>query len=594
MKTFFSSLLGSFLGVIIASIIAAFIFIAIITSAVSGLMKEKGKTEAVTANSILHLKFDKKILERTPQNPFGDFSLGSFSSEKQLGLNDILASLAKAKEDPKIKGIYLDLSSVPSGIATIEEVRLALLDFKKSKKFIVSYGETYTQGAYYIASVSDKVFLNPAGAIEWKGLSAQIMFFKGLLDKIEVSAQIFRHGKFKSAIEPFDLDRMSPANRTQTIAYVGSIWNHIVDGVSAQRNIPTGELNTLANELSLQTAEEAKKYKFADELAYKDQVFAELNKLSGKKEADKPNLITLETYSKSPKPYKKGESLAKNKIAVIYAVGEIQSGEGDDNTIGSERISKALREARLDTTIKAIVLRVNSPGGSALASDVIWRETVLAKKAKPFIVSMGDVAASGGYYISCAADRIFAEPNTITGSIGVFGLLPNIQKLLNNKLGVTIDTVKTNKHADLGSLYRPVTVEERKYILDGIQHVYNEFITKVGAGRKMDTAAVDSIGQGRVWSGRDAKDKGLVDELGGINEAIAYAAKQAKIEKYKTVSLPRQKDVFSALFSDVEEDEQNRVMHNMLGERYEQYQQLRSLIQSKGIQARIPYDVVLY
>jgi protease-4 len=594
MKNFFASMLGSFLGVIIASVIAGLILVAMITGAISGLLKDKDKTELITAGSVLHLKFDKKILERSSKNPFENISLGSLSSDKPLGLNDILATIAKAKDDEKIKGIYLDLSAIPSGIATIEELRLALLDFRKSKKFIVSYGETYTQGAYYLASVSDKIFLNPAGAIEWKGLSAQIMFYKGLLDKLEVSAQIFRHGKFKSAIEPFDLDKMSPANRTQTTAYVGSIWNHIVDGVSAQRNIPVADLNALASSLALQTAADAKKFKFADELFYKDEVLAALNKLAGKKETEKLNLVTLETYSKEPKPYKTGEALTKNKIAIIYAVGEIEGGEGDDKTIGSERISKAIREARLDSSVKAIVLRVNSPGGSALASDVIWRETILAKKAKPFIVSMGDVAASGGYYIACGADRIFAQPNTITGSIGVFGLLPNLQKLLNNKMGITIDTVKTNRHADLGSLYRPVTAEEGAYILASIQHVYNDFITKVGAGRKMDTASVDSIGQGRVWSGVDAKGKGLVDELGGINEAIAYAAKQAKIDKYKIVSLPKQKDAFSALFSDIEGDEQTRVMQNILGERYEQYQNLKALIQSKGIQARIPYTVILY
>lgn len=587
-------MLGSFLGVLIAFIIGGFILAAIITGAVSGLFKEKNKTEQVSDNAILHIKFDKKILERSSKNPFENFSLSSLSSEKPLGLNDVLANIDHAKADSKIKGIYLDLSSVPSGIATIEEVRVALLDFKKSKKFIVSYGETYTQGAYYLASVSDKIFLNPAGAIEWKGLSAQIMFYKGLLDKLEVTAQIFRHGKFKSAIEPFDLDKMSLANRMQTIAYVGSIWNHIVDGVSAQRNITAGELNAIASDLKLQTAADAKKFKFADELLYKDEVYAALNKLSGKKEADKTNLVSIESYNKTPRPYKAGEAMVKNKIAVIYAVGEIGGGEGDDNTIGSERISKSIREARLDSNVKAIVLRVNSPGGSALASDVIWRETILAKKAKPFIVSMGDVAASGGYYIACSADRIFAQPNTITGSIGVFGLLPNLQKLLNNKLGVTIDTVKTNRHSDMGSLYRPVSPEEGKYILDGIQHVYNEFITKVGAGRRMDTASVDSIGQGRVWSGADAIAKGLVDELGGIHDAILYAAKQAKLEKYKIISLPKQKDAFSALFSDIEESEQSRVMQNILGDRYEQYRSLRALIQCKGIQARIPYDVELY
>jgi protease-4 len=591
MKNFFTSLLGSFLGAIIAAVIIGLIAIGMIAGAFSDLLKSKEKTSTPVDNSVLLIKLDKKVMERSSKNPFENFSLGSLSSEASLGLNDILSDLKKAKDDEKIHGIFLELSSVQAGSATLEEIRNAILDFKKSKKFVVSYGEVYSQGAYYLASAADKIYLNPAGAVEWKGLSAQIMFYKGLLEKLDVSAQVFRHGKFKSAIEPFDLDKMSPANRLQTLTYVSAIWNHLVEGVSAQRHIPVAELNRMADMLTLQTAADAQKNKFADELFYKDEVLAAINKLMDKKENEKINFLTLEAYHKSPKNIPSKEASVRQKIAVVYAIGQIESGEGDDNTMGSERISKALKEARLDTTVKAIVLRVNSPGGSALASDVIWREVILAKKAKPVIVSMGDVAASGGYYISCAADHIFAQPNTITGSIGVFGLLPNLQNFLNNKLGITIDTVKTNHHADLGTPYRPVTGEERKYILDGIQHVYNEFITKVGQGRKMDTARVDSIGQGRVWSGIDGKAIGLVDDLGGIGDAIAYAAKQAKLENYRLIALPKQKDPFSTLFSDLVTEEQISLLQATMGDHYRQYQELRGLLQSKGIQARMPYDV---
>jgi protease-4 len=597
MKNFFSSLLGSFLGtliaVVIGSIIVGFIITGMIAGAFANLLKSEGKSTSVSEGSVLYLKLDRKIQERTSKNPFENFSFGSLSTEVPVGLDDLLADLKKAESDDHIKGIFLELSPISVGSATLEEIRNAVIDFKKSKKFVISYGETYTQGAYYLASVADKIYLNPAGSVEWKGLSAQIMFYKGLLDKLEVTAQIFRHGKFKSAIEPFDLDKMSPANRIQTLGYVGAIWNHLCDGVSAQRGITVPELNKMADELLVHSASDALTHKMADELLYKDEVLNRMDKLLGKKENEKINFLTLEAYHKAPKTYIATEGTAKAKIAIVYATGEIESGEGDDSKMGSERISRTLREARLDSNIKAIVLRVNSPGGSALASDVIWREVMLTRKAKPVIVSMGDVAASGGYYISCASDYIFAQPNTITGSIGVFGLLPDLQKMLNNKLGITIDTVKTNHHSDLGSPFRPVTTEERAYILRGIQQVYDEFITKVGMGRRMDTARVDSIGQGRVWSGTDGKAIGLVDELGGIGDAIAYAAKKTGLKNYRLVSLPVQKSPLSSFFSDMAAEEHTRLLQAAFGDQYESYVRFHSLMQQQGIQARMPYDILL-
>ncbi|HEV7230721.1 MAG TPA: S49 family peptidase, partial [Bacteroidia bacterium] len=356
MKNFFSSLLGSFLGVIIASVIGAFILIGLVAGAFSSLVKSKDKVQSISDNTVIHLKLDKKILERSSKNILDNFSFASFSTETPLGLNDILLDLRRAKEDSKIKGIYLDLSSVQSGIATLEEIRNALLDFKKSKKFIVSYSESYSQGAYYLATTADKVFLNPAGTIEWKGLSAQIMFYKGLLDKLDVNAQIFRHGKFKSAIEPFDLVKMSPANREQTMAYVGSIWNHIKEGVAAERHISISELSHLADGMMIQSAADAKTAGLADDLLYQDQVYKALNVLLKENENDKINFRTLEAYDKSPRKIDVSEPISKNRIAVIYAVGQIEGGEGNDNTIGSERISKAIREARLDENVKAIVL----------------------------------------------------------------------------------------------------------------------------------------------------------------------------------------------------------------------------------------------
>lgn len=585
MKQFFKYVFATITGLIITFFLVLLLFIVIIGGIISSASSEK--TVNVKANSVLHLKLTTPVSERTPNNPFKQFNFSSLS-EKPIGLNDILKNIHKAKTDDNIKGIYMDVSRIPAGIATIEEIRNALIDFKTSGKFILSYSEIYTQGAYYIASVADKIYINPQGSFEWKGLSARLMFFKGLLEKLDIEAQIFRHGKFKSAVEPFDLDKMSPANRMQTMTYVNAIWNHLLEGISKSRTIPVDELNKLADDLRVRQAEDALKYKMVDGLKYKDEVLDELRRKLGIKEKEKINQVEIADYTNSEH---REQQAGKEKIAIIYAEGTIESGEGDDETIGSERISKTIRDARMDTTIKAIVLRVNSPGGSALASDVIWRETVLAKKVKPFIVSMGDVAASGGYYVSCAADVIVAQPNTITGSIGVFGLLPNMQKFFNNKLGITIDTANTNKHADVGSPYRPVLPEERTFVQQSVETIYATFIDKVAKGRKKSPAEIDSIGQGRVWAGVDAKHIGIVDELGGINDAIKIAANKAKLDKYKLVELPKQKDFFEELMKGMKDGVETRILQKELGSDYEYYKYLKQLNNMRGIQARMAYTV---
>lgn len=589
MKQFFISFLGTIAGILVS----VFILFLIIAGIVAVMISSSGeKPLIVKPNSVLQIKLDKEITERSSDNPFGNFDFISRSLESKSGLNEILKSIQKAKLDNNIKGIYLDLSTVGAGIATVEEIRNALLDFKTSGKFIISYGEIFTQKAYYLASVADKIYINPQGILVWKGLSAQITFFKGTLNKLDIDVQIFRHGKFKSAIEPFDLEAMSAANRKQTMAYIGSIWNHILDGVSASRKITVGDLNKIANNMLVQNAEEAVSYKLADSLMYKDQVLSNLRKVLFLKENQKINFVDLDAYSLAPEIKK--VYVSKDKIALIYAVGTIEGGEGDEETIGSEGISRAIREARLDSGVKAIVLRVNSPGGSALASDVIWREVVLAQKAKPVVVSMGDVAASGGYYIACAADAIVAQPNTITGSIGVFGILPNAKKFLNEKLGITVDTVNTNKYSDVGALYRPVRPEEALVIQKSIENIYHSFISKVADGRKISISNVDSIGQGRVWSGIDAKAIGLVDELGGIETAFKLAAKKAHLEHYKILSLPKQKSAFEKLIRQVSGELESKILTHELGEYSEYYQQLKSSVSAKGIQARIPYQVIIY
>ncbi len=584
MKNFFTSFLGSLAAMFVGSILFIFILLALIP---------EEKTHSIKENSVLHIKLDKPIAERGTKNPFENISFDG-NSEMPLGLNDILDNLEKAAADSNIRGIFLDLSTIDAGMATVEDIRNALIEFKKSKKFLIAYGEILTQKAYYLASVADKVYVNPQGIIEHTGMSAQLMFFKGMLEKLDIEAQIFRHGKFKSAIEPFMLDKMSEANREQVEKYIGSLWGHMLTGLSASRNITVDELNRMADDMSVQNAGNCIQFKLADDTLYKDQVLAELRKLLGQKENEKIKFVELGKYTKVPRAKK--EKLSKNKIAVIYAVGDINSGEGNDESIGSERISRAIRDARLDTTVKAIVLRVNSPGGSALASDVMWREVVLARKEKPFIVSMGDVAASGGYYISCGADQIFAQPNTITGSIGVFGLLPNVRNLFINKFGITFDTANTNKHSDMGSLFRPVSESERVVVQNGVESIYQVFIGRVASGRKMSLAAVDSIGQGRVWSGVDAKNIGLVDQLGGLKDAIKFAADKAKLTEYRIQSLPKQKEPFEELINELkgEGDDQARTfLRQELGENFNFLISLKKIGNMKGVQARLPFEYII-
>jgi len=591
MRQFFKFLFASMLGFVLGSILLIFILVGIISAAVNSFDDEK--VTDVKSNSMLFLDFQKPIVDRASKNPLENINFNTFESDPSVGLNTILENLRKAKEDKNIKGIYMELSTINSGIATVEEIRNALIDFKKSGKAIISYSEVYTQKSYYLASVADKIYMNPQGAMELKGLGAEIMFYKGLLDKIEVETQVIRHGRYKSAVEPFILDKMSADNRIQTRAFMQNIWNFMLGNIAASRKISVEELNTITNNFSIRVPEDAIKYKLVDKLVYKDEVIEELKTLTGKtKKDDSPQLITLSKYSKSPDKEKK--SLKDPQIAIIYASGEIESGEGESDKIGSETLSKAIREARLNDKVKAIVLRVNSPGGSALASEVIWREAELANKVKPVIVSMGDVAASGGYYISAASRKIFASPNTITGSIGVFGLIFNAQKMLNNKLGITIDTVKTNRLSDFGSMTRPLTAEEKQIFQQGVEMVYDTFTKRVANGRKKSQASVDSIGQGRVWSGVEAKNIGLVDEFGGLQDAIAAAAKMAKLKKYRTVELPEFKDPIKALLSELGNEAETRYMSYKLGEEARYFNKATELLRMQGIQTRMPYNIDFY
>ena len=583
MKSFFKYVLATVVGVILSGLVLLLIVFGILGAMMSSIGSEE---EAVVAeNSVLHVSLNYPIPERTNKNNFSAFNFSSMFDE-QLGLNDILARIEYAKTDDRIKGIYLDLSSVGASFASMEEIRDALIDFKESKKFIIAYSEYYSQGSYYIASVADKIYLNPEGLLEFTGLASQSVFFKGALDKLGIEAQIIKVGTYKSAVEPFILEKMSAANREQVSSYLNSIYDHYLAGISQSRKIPVDSLRQIANAMKIQDAQNAVDLRMVDAIKYKDEILAELKQRLEVKEKRKIQSVSLNKYNVKPQ-----NSTSKDRLAVVYAVGEIVSGEGGSDQIGSEKISRAIRTAREDDKVKAVVLRVNSPGGSALASDVIWREVLLTKKVKPIIVSMGDMAASGGYYIAAPADSIFAQPNTITGSIGVFGIIPNFQKFFNDKLGITFDVVKTGEFSDLGSLDRPLTAQEEAIFQQSVNKMYYSFTQKVADGRKKERSYIDSIGQGRVWTGEQALELGLVDRLGGIEDAIASAAKKAGIDDYKLVSYPALDDPFKSLLGSSGEKLSLWFTKKELGAAYPVYQQAKETMQQSGIQARIPHTI---
>ncbi len=586
MKQFFKFVLATVVGIILSTIIIILVIVGIIAAAGSD------KDVVVEANSILHIDIKYPIAERTANNPLANLSFLGFDGDKSIGLKDILANIKKAKTDDKIKGILLDESYMLSGQATTEEIRNALIDFKKSGKFIVAYSEIYTQGFYYLASVADKVYINPKGFIEFSGFSSQVTFLKGALDKLGIEAQVIKVGTYKSAVEPLVLTKMSDANRMQVTSYLGSLYDHFLTGISKSRGINKDSLFNYANQMRIKEPQDALKYKLVDGLKYKDELLDELKDRLKIKRTDDISAVEIAEYTKSTDEDIK--TVSSNSIAVVYASGDIAGGTGGDNSIGSETISKALRKVRLNKKIKAVVLRVNSPGGSSLASDVIWREVMLTKKVKPIIVSMGDVAASGGYYISCAADSIFAQPNTITGSIGIFAILPNMQKLFNDKLGVTFDGVKTGKFADLGNTSRPLTPEERAILQSEINHGYDDFTKAVATGRHKTQKYIDSIGQGRVWTGAQAVKIGLVDRLGNIDDAIKSAAKKAGLKDYKLVAYPEQKSVLNKLGESFSADVKTRILQSELGENYKVYEQIKNVTSMMRTPLmRMEYDVVV-
>jgi protease IV len=590
MKPFWRNFWASTLAMFITGILLLIVFIIILLNAF------ETKPFTYKENSVLLIEFEDPISEKS----YTSLNQSSFSVDQGMGIREIKIALEAAKEDNKIKGIVLNIENMPAGMASTEEIRNALADFKTSKKFVIAYSENYSQKGYYLSSVADEVYLYPEGMVEFRGLGAELMFFKGMIDKLGVDVQIIRgsNNKFKSAVEPFMLEEISDANREQTMTYISAMWSHMLKGIAESRKLTVAELNTMADSVYVRNGKTSKQYKLVDDLIYEDQLTEILQGKLGIGSTEEIEMVNFKKYVRfQTKMHDNDIEENSENIAVIYAVGSIESGKGNENTMGSETIAKAIREARLDKNIKAIVLRVNSPGGSALASDVMWREVMLAKKAKPFIVSMGDVAASGGYYIACAADRIFAQPNTITGSIGVFGVIPNFGPMLKDKIGVTTSRVETNEHA-LITLTQALTEDERLIIQQGVDEIYLDFITKVSQGRgKLSVADVDSIGQGRVWSGTDALKIGLVDELGGIDAAIRYAAEMAKIKTENVVIKvsPKSDNKFAELLeafggSDEKEEETESLLRIKMMEMIEIVERISSM---KGVQARIPYEIII-
>lgn len=593
MSQFFKFMFASCLGTALALLLLMFIGIGWISSlATSATAKTK---VALKPNSVLELDFKHLIPEKTNNVPMDPFD---FDQKNILGLTDMVAAIRRAKEDPDIKGIYINATYVMAGKATASVLRDALQDFKSSDKFIVAYANYYTQGAYYMVSVADSILLNPVGAVDFRGLSSMIAFYKGTLDKLDVQMKIFYAGKFKSATEPFRLDKMSDENRLQVREYLTALNDIYMRDIAASRNIPEAELRQIADRFDGRSAEGSLKARLVDRIAYEDEVFDLIKTKIGLDKKEKLNRVSVEDYFEA-----KGKKLdlsAKDKIAIVYAEGTIK--DGDDSEPGDifdEKYVKILRKVRQDATVKAIVLRINSPGGSVLASENIFREVELCQQAgKPVVVSMGDLAASGGYYIACHADSIFAEENTITGSIGVFGMIPMLHKTMKEKLGITYDTVRTGRHSAFGTPFIEFSPEEDAMIQERIEAVYEDFLEKVATGRNKTREQVHEIAQGRVWPGKKAKEIGLVDDIGGLDRALAAAAKLAGLEKYRTTEYPRTKTGIEQLLDQLTRDKdkddviKSWIVRSELGEMYPVYKTLRDIRQNKGIQARLPYELI--
>lgn len=585
MKDFIKYTFASLLGVVLAGIV--FTILSIVTMV--GMVASSDTETVVKENSIFVLDLNGTLSERVQANPFQELMGENFNA---YGLDDILNSIKKAKEHENIKGIYLQPGVFSASIASLEEIRAALTDFKESGKFIIAYADQYAEDMYYLASVADKLIVNPQGSIAWHGLVSQTVFYKDLLKKIGIDMQIFKVGTYKSAVEPFIATEMSDANREQVSVFLNSIWGRMLEDVSASRNISIEKLNLYADQaMDFKQAEEYVANGLADTLMYKDGVLHYLKEMSGRNEDESLRTLSLDEMKNVKRNTPKDKS--GNIIAVYYAFGEIDDTNSSDEGIHALKVIKDLRKLREDETINAVVLRVNSPGGSAYGSEQIWHEVELLKAEKPVVVSMGDYAASGGYYISCAADCIVANPTTLTGSIGIFGMFPNMENLLTNKLGLHFDVVKTNNMADMGTFDRPFNQAEKEVLQNYINNGYKLFVKRCADGRGMTTEAIENIAEGRVWTGTTAKEIGLVDELGGLDKAIEIAAQKAEVENYSIINYPSKGNVFSSFLEQGKDDYINSQMKETLGEYYESLKFVQNLKEANRIQARMPFDIYI-
>lgn len=589
MKDFLKFTLATVTGIILSSIVL--FIIGMVT--LFGIVSTADTETIVKKNSVMMLDLNGVLVERTQESPLGILSQLFSDDSNTYGLDDILSSIKKAKENENIKGIYLQASMLGTSYASLQEIRNALLDFKESGKFIIAYGDSYTQGLYYLSSVADKVLLNPKGMIEWKGIASAPLFYKDLLQKIGVEMQIFKVGTYKSAVEPFISTEMSPANREQVTAFINSIWGQVTEGVSASRSLPVDSLNALADRmLMFYPAEESVQCGLADTLIYRNDVRDYLKQWAELKEDDRLPILGLSDMINVKKNTPKDKS--GNIVAVYYASGEITDYSGssasEEGIVGT-KVIRDLRKLKENDDVKVVVLRVNSPGGSAFASEQICHAVKELKTKKPVIVSMGDYAASGGYYMSCMADTIVAEPTTLTGSIGVFGMIPNL-KGLSEKVGLTFDVVKTNKFADLGVIMRPFNQDEKALIQMSVAQSYDTFISRCAEGRHMTKEAIEKVGEGRVWTGEMAKELGLVDVLGGIDTALEIAVRKAGIEGYTVVSYPAKQDLLSSLLDTKPTNYvESQILKSKLGEYYQQFGMLKNLKERSMIQARIPFEL---
>ncbi|CDN31636.1 Protease IV [Mucinivorans hirudinis] len=546
MNNFVKSFLACLLAIFVSSVLNILFWIILIFVVIGGTISNYEKI-SLKPRTILEIDLSASLPDKTSSNPLDEINFSTFKIKKSITLWDAVSLIKNAKDDPNIEGIYLSAGTgMQTPVSSLYELREALDDFRQSGKYVIAYADTYTQGSYFVASVADKVYLNPQGSFNWNGMSSTAIFVKGTLDKLGIEPEIIRYGKFKGAIEPLILTKLSDENRLQTESMLASMWGYVVEKVSQSREIPTEKLQEYASTLAIAFPADALRLGLVDELKYSDELSQELARMC---DEDEPRLITLNQYKSVAPLAGSGDILSGDKVALLYAQGEIYD-EGDKNKmiIGNE-LADELRELRKDENVKAVVVRVNSPGGSVLASDIIWREMLLMQQTKPLIISMGEYAASGGYYISCPADVIFAAPTTLTGSIGVFGVLLNVEKGAREKLGITTDIVRTNPMADAGNIFRPLTAFERAKMQTGVDSTYNRFVELVASGRDMSFAQVDDIAQGRVWSGLQGVENGLVDKVGTLKDAIAEAASRAALTSYRIETFPKTEDSFGSLFS---------------------------------------------